>query len=386
MSSSKVIAVIALVLAAGATGWFFSGRGHSERSERTGNAAAPVSSDVGSVDSAQPNAAESVQDQTSGAMTSAAAKRAADAQMRQQRLSESLLPGDLQRGGATTLGEAIAGLTTLEEGEDRSRYFQDLLRIGLQSDPAATLDVVLGLEDETLREHGMAFALHQWSLGDAPAALRWAAEHPRARNDASRFYAAYEGYAATQPEEALRMLARAELADDREGLARVAIFHVVEQGKLGDARGWIEGLPDGELRDLLVQQTVRVWGRQAPAEAAAWLATTASEGAFREGMGALVHALADTDPGFAAGLTQQFAEPWIREGLLADAVYLWAKRDLGGAAAWLRGRPQSPQLDAAIVRLAEAIAPNDPGEARHWANMVYDPRKRAELLRTLAPE
>jgi hypothetical protein len=97
-------------------------------------------------------------------------------------------------------------------------------------------------------------------------------------------------------------------------------------------------------------------------------------------MGTLVHTLVEDDPRIAAGLTQRFNDPQIRQDYLADVIYVWAKRDLGAAAAWLREQPPGANLDAAIARMADAIAPNDPGEARQWAATISDPKKREEAL------
>jgi hypothetical protein len=135
----------------------------------------------------------------------------------------------------------------------------------------------------------------------------------------------------------------------------------------------------------LVQQTIHFWATQAPDAAANWLASTASEFTFRAGMGTLVHTLMESDPRIAAGLTQRFPEPQIREDYLADVIYLWAKRDLAATAGWLREQPPGANLDPAIAKLVEAIAPNDPVEARQWANTISDPKKRDEALKRLKP-
>lgn len=283
-----------------------------------------------------------------------------------------------------TVAEAFAQFAQMDES-NRAEYFQTLLLFCLQEDPKATVELIVALDDEKQRDLGLSFALLHWAGTDPIAALRWASEHPRGDNDHSRYCAAYEGFAAQHPMEALQTLQRDEFAGDRDELSRIVIFHFAEQNKLADARTWIEELPEGNLRELLIRQTVHAWAQQAPADAANWLASIANDATFRAGMGTLMHTLAEEDPRFAAGFTQRFAEPEIREGQLADVIYLWAKRDLGGAATWLADQPASPQLDAAIGRLVQALAPNDPGEARAWANKISDPKKKEEALGRLPP-
>ena len=293
------------------------------------------------------------------------------------------IPETLRRQGATTIAEALAVAKQLPDSEDRSLYIQGLLRYCLEVDPAATAAAVAAFRDEKLRDHGMSFLLGAWAERDAPAALAWAAAHPRAENDSTWFCAAYEGFAAKRPSEALTMLQRPELSADADALARIVAFHLDEQGRIGDARVAIEQMPAGAARDALVSQVAHFWALRAPADAAGWLASSASDATFREGMATIVQTLASTQPTFAAGLARRFPDDRSGHDLLGDVVYLWAKRDLGGAAAWLRAQAPGPNLDGAVARMIEATAPNDPNEAREWLAKISDPEKRGELANRL---
>jgi hypothetical protein len=293
------------------------------------------------------------------------------------------LPSSLQVDGVVTLGDALRALAAMPDDAARTAYYQALLRIGVAADPAGTAELAAALDDPKLRELGVGFVLLLWAKADAPAALRWAVEHPRAENDATRFFAAFEGFADHDPLGAMRWLQRPEFSGDADELSRIAIFHAHSAGRLAEARAEIEKMGEGNARDLLVRQTVRVWAAEAPVDAANWLASTASDATFRAGIGALVQTLVERDPTFAAGLTQQFADPQIRGQFLADVVYVWARRDLGAAAAWLRAQPAGTHLDAANARMAEATAKFDPVEATAWVNAVRDAVKREELRQRL---
>jgi hypothetical protein len=299
-----------------------------------------------------------------------------------KKVADLPLPAELRRPEINTVAEALAQLRTMDAG-GRAEYFQALLTFCLENQREGTADLIAAIDDEKWRDFGLGFVLVQWSGSDPIAALRWAIDHPRGENDHGRYHAAYEGFAAKHPLEALHALDREEMSGDRDALSRVVMFHFAEQGRLAEARAWIEKLPEGNLRDLLVQQTVHYWSEKAPIEAARWLAETASEQTFRAGIGTLVRALTEQDPRFAAGLTQQFSESQIRQDHLSDVIYLWAKKDLGSAVAWLREQPTGPQLDSSILRVIETIAPNDPVEAQQWANAISNPRLRQETLRRL---
>lgn len=300
-------------------------------------------------------------------------------------LQRASLAEELRRGGATTLLEALRFVQQMPEGEDRSTYLQALLRLGMQVDPEATLNVVLAWGDGKLREHAATFALGQWGERDAPAALQWAAMHPRVEDDSTWFCAAYEGFAATKPMEALQFLQRSELAAEVDALSRIVVFHFSESNRLPDARSAIEQLPAGRVRDLLALQLVQRWAPQDPLEAAKWLASNTGDAAFRDGMATLVHALAATQPTFAAGVARQFPDGRRGRDLLGDVVYLWAQRDLGSAANWVRAQPTGPAMDGAIVRLIEAVGPNDPNEARSLSGSLTSPELREQMYRRWAP-
>ena len=293
------------------------------------------------------------------------------------------LPESLQRPGATTIGEALVFAEQLAPGTDRSQFLQALLEYGLEIDPVATVAAAVEFRDASLREHAVTFALGAWAQRDAVAALQWAASHPRADNDATWFCAAYEGFAAKKPAEALALLQRPELGADVDALARIVAFHFDEQGRLDEARASAEKLPEGPVREALMTQIAHYWAMRAPGEAAAWLASAASDATFRDGMTTIVQTVAANEPSFAAGLAQRFPDGRSGKNLLGDVIYLWAQRDLGGAAAWLRTQTPGPKLDAAIVRFVETIAPNDPVEARGWLKSITDPEQRTAVAQRL---
>jgi hypothetical protein len=292
------------------------------------------------------------------------------------------LPDALRRPGVESVAAALEELNRLEESA-RAAYLQSLLQFCLAKDPAASADLAATMPSAELRDLGVNFVLLQWAAQEPAAALRWAGEHPKESNDASRFYAAYEGFAGTQPMQALQMLREPALNGDWDALARITLFHCEQTGQLTAARAWVEALPEGNLRDVLVQQVVRTWAAKSPDDAAVWLASVASDATFRAGMGELLQATAQTRPELAAALSQKFSEPEIRTERLADLIYVWAKRDLAAAATWIRAQPPGPNLDAAIVRLAEATAPFDRNEASGWVNSIRDAGLRNEVKNRL---
>lgn len=298
-------------------------------------------------------------------------------------LVKNALPAALQLEGALTVGDAMLLIAGMNDDASRSQYYQNLLRYCLRQDPAGAAELAAAFGDTKLRELGVSFVLLHWGEADPVAALGWAANHPRGENDRTRIFAAYEGVAALDPLAALTMLRRPELGNDLDALGRIAVFHAQQQGQLADARAWIEQLPEGATRDLLVGHLVHFWAETSPTEAARWLASVAPDDVFRSGIRTLLHELVQTDPHGAADLTQLFKSPAMQQDQLADVIYLWAQRDLGGAAAWLRAQPPDARFDAAIARLVDATARYDPVEARMWINRITNEEIRTSLQRRL---
>jgi hypothetical protein len=355
---------------AGIVGAFFLLGGRSERlvgpavdgGMRRGDA---TSASAGKADAAAPSA------------TAAPTSEAIDASLKALRTKP--LPSALRREGLETVGQAFAGFERVGDDTARAAYLQAVLEFCLTHDADAAASAADALPEERWRTLGVQFVLLKWGANDPAAALEWARTRPKGEEDGSRFHTAYEGFASAHPMEALQGLRDPSLSGDWDELTRRTLFHCEQAGKFSLAREWIETLPEGPLRGLLIQQTVQRWATRSPDDAAVWLASVASEDVFRAGMGVLLQATAETKPQFAAGLTQQFADPEIRSERLADLIHIWGKRDLGGAAAWLRQQPPGEHLDAAIARLAETTAPLDKAEAAQWVNAIRNPQLQADV-------
>jgi hypothetical protein len=294
---------------------------------------------------------------------------------------ESARPSD-----TAGIDESFLAVAAMTDDDQRSLFYQGLLKQCLEIDPTMAAERALAMSDEKLRNLGVAFVLLHWAQSDPRAALQWAFDHPREPHDDSRVFAAYEGLAERDPLAAMHWLQQPELAPNLDEFSRILIHHYESQGRLADARREIEQLPPGELRDWLVLQATRAWAAQSPVEAGRWLAAVASDQGFSTAMNTLTLSLVERNPTLAADLTQQFAgDPQVNEALLADVIYVWARRDLGAAAAWLRQQPPAPSLDAARVRMVETTAPYDPVEAAAWANTIMDSQKRAAAMRQFRP-
>jgi hypothetical protein len=63
-----------------------------------------------------------------------------------------------------------------------------------------------------------------------------------------------------------------------------------------------------------------------------------------------------------------------------EIVKQWSKEDPAQAATWINQFPSNPGLDPAISSLVKQIAAKDPENALRWAETVSDDATRKELI------
>jgi len=288
------------------------------------------------------------------------------------------LPPRWPRGATASVSEALAYAATMPEGTDRSDYVQAVLRFCFERNPNRAAELARNLNDPVLRDLGTTFVLELWGQRDGVAALDWAVAHARGDDDPTWFDAAFEGFAAKNPELALAFVLRPEVRDDLETLAHVVVYRFNEQGRLADLRAVVERSSDVVTRDAITKQIIQIWMRADAEAASAWLTNVGSANVVREGMAAIVQAIR-----LAPDAAADAAEVEHADQLIARVADKWASRDPIGAAAWLRTQSPRAAFDGVMARMAEFAAQNDPVEARSWLSMITDERRRGEVAQRL---
>lgn len=281
------------------------------------------------------------------------------------------------------MGEALCRLAQGAEDDERQADALQLLRYCVRLDPGATANFVDAIGDASFRELWAEFVIREWGRSDPWAALAWARSHPRDEPDHARFHRAYRALARKLPEAALLALEQPEFSGDGDVLSRIVVDQFDDLGRLAEVRAWVEKLPTGDLREMLVLQIMRAWSRENPQAAVTWLASIAPAQPTEPAMRVFFQTLAREEPRLAADLARFYGQPARQGEPLADVIYIWARSGRAEAEAWLRDQPPGPALDAAIFRLGESFLPAAPAAARAWAAQIGDPALRSSLLQRL---
>ncbi len=236
-------------------------------------------------------------------------------------------PSPLQTGASTLVGKGS------QPARDFAGEFESLRALPIDGRGAKLLALYRdwgSRSGEVAIEHAIAHgsalasaslreALHGWHLA-APEAAR--------------------GYVSTEPN---RRRAR------QLGIAYALVLPTEERrAELALALG------DPEVRAAVLSQAVARWAASPrPGDGLRWLAR-------QDGM-------RDGDRGLLADAT-------------GDLVRIWARRDPGAASGSLIDLPPGELRDAAAGALAIAVAADEPGAARSWAESIASAERRASVL------
>lgn len=118
----------------------------------------------------------------------------------------------------------------------------------------------------------------------------------------------------------------------------------------------------GEVRDLLLQRTARLWAAVDPPGALEWTAQIEEPDDRMLAAMSLCYTLAETDPADAVRVARLLGVPESDAGF-GGLVQTWAETDLLGALGWTLQQPADPSRDALLARVAVVQARLQPAQA-----------------------
>lgn len=219
--------------------------------------------------------------------------------------------------------EADPGLAAaLRSGktEDKERVLNELLPKLLKDDMAAAARLAESLETWAWREEVMHRVARTWAAEDFAAAAKWAAN---LRDPEER-------------ETAVRDVCIEAAASDPEGaMKKAAQLHL------------------GLESDSVMENLLPIWTAKDPGAAQAWLESQPQDEARDRQCAGLALELAKTAPEDAANVAVKSISPGAAQDEAVMAVlHQWAKRDPGGASAWVADFPESDLRTRAEEELA----------------------------------
>ncbi len=125
------------------------------------------------------------------------------------------------------------------------------------------------------------------------------------------------------------------------------------------AATWAEQLPEGELRNMTLEQIAIAWMNLAPASASEWVKALPPGESQSLALFAAAYEASRTEPQIALELAAQFAPSPERDELLNHALSQWATVDFELALAWAREVPDDVLRQDLLATLAIARAETD---------------------------
>ncbi|MCB1092196.1 MAG: sigma-70 family RNA polymerase sigma factor, partial [Verrucomicrobiae bacterium] len=239
-----------------------------------------------------------------------------------------------------------------------------------------------------LRQHALEAAYAGWASRQPEAAWAYAnslppeklATHPywniitgAAQGDlsAQRFYDFVESNSA-----ALLELSAGHLW---QGLA-----HVYEHKDSQGMPAWVEGLPEGPLRNLATSQLIQSWALSDPPAARIWMEANVDPYQDSQPALQLAKAWARVDPSAAMDWLTSLPPDLQTKEQFSGAIEWWLRFDQVGAAGWLAQATPSPLLDIPFERYIDRVRKTNPSEAMNWAMAITDPQNRQRVMKKVA--
>lgn len=288
----------------------------------------------------------------------------------------------LTRFGSDDFGGAIKYL----DGQDmwtQGMGKMTVLSAAASTDPAKAVEYLKGDGDLLLnmpRIGGFAAGgvAKEWAKQDPDAALAWAKGLPdNARGGALE--QVLGGIAMENPSKAAGMA-----LDMEEGKDRTALIGNVA-GKWAatnpqEALTWANGLTNADERTQAQRSALGGWADKDPASAAKSIAALDAVDA-QDAVGVVGSRWARQAPADAATWVAGQAESKGKEQATADVMRNWTATEPEAASTWLSAQPAGPSRDKGILGLADTIGPSDPIASMEWVASISNAEQRSRELK-----
>jgi len=274
----------------------------------------------------------------------------------------------------------------------RRRSIESLLARLAETSPLRALELADQIGALRATEDARERILEVWASNDPLAALRWSEEGLSQLPISSRhdqMQALLRGYASHDPAAAFDYVAALEEGtriDSRikSSLMEEVIEVQIREGGLVEARGSIQALPEGRLKQEMMREMVDEWAGFDPVGAAEYVASLGAD-ATPDLKTTIASEWAESDPAAAAKWLDSFPpdDPALPRAT-AEVIREWTRYDLDAPAEWLNTLPASEDLDRAVASYTYRAAQEDPAGAMSWAESIVDERLRSRMMESVA--
>lgn len=272
---------------------------------------------------------------------------------------------DLRRLGSDAALQDEAAALRLVAGirsqSDRADFMKGIVEGMAERNPRAAAEFSLAnLSKGALQAEALRLSLGKWGSAAPRDAYAWAAEKLNGPVKEEAINALVSNWAAKSPEAAARWFEETG-STSQPLLASLISGWASTPETARAAAGWVETLPEGDIRTAGRVLAAAEWARQEPAAAAANYPNPAPE---------LASVLADiwgtSQPAEAARWIQQLPPGAAREEAAGTLATVWAASDITAAAAWSASLSDAAVRGAAVEHVATTWGAIDPDKAIGW--------------------
>ncbi len=262
-----------------------------------------------------------------------------------------------------------------------------VMEIGRHDGPHA-VELANSIKASKMRHHALASAYAGWGSTDPAAAWAFATALPPEQRANHPYWQIMVGAAQGD-------LSAREFYDFVEShdpaLVQLSSGHLWQALQFvyhhKDSRGmpsWIEGLPEGSLKNLASNQLVQRWALADPVAAREWMEANVDPHKNWEPAFQLAVGWAQVDPHAAMDWLTSLPRELQTKQQYHHAFEKWLSYDQVGAAKWLAEAEPSPMLDIPFERYVLRVRHRNPPEAMNWALEITDSERRLNMMKKVA--
>lgn len=276
---------------------------------------------------------------------------------------------------------ALGWVRSLSLG-DQKRHLADALTSWSTREPKAALDYARGLPAGLLKREAVDRVLRAWAKADGSGAINYARALPAGRDRAEFIRTVVNTLSADQPEIAAALLGEIPATGNRTALADSIATNLARANGFGVGFQWASSLGNRDERQSAMKSVVN--DEIVRGDPAAVLNTVLqiTDSNFRgELISGALNRLAQDDPGAAVALLNQLPtaeqNPAAWRGIIAG----WAAADPAAAADFARTQLTGPNYEESIRAAMSAWNRLDPRAASQYAALLADTPARNLIWR-----
>ena len=291
----------------------------------------------------------------------------------------------MQQLNRVNLDETLEVFESITFGFENMQEYRMLLYAWSQFDPYGAIDYCNSRASGMGAGFAVSGVLEGWAARNPEEALKWV-EKPENQGMSKLYnFGLIKGWASADLEGASEYVLTMEGGDEVEKLAGTLVEFYNKRG-FGEASSWAEKIENPKLKEAAFTKLSRSLARDKPEQMASWLEQHSDKKYATKAFENLGLRWSETDPESAIDYFSGLAEGKNQELGVKNIIGNWAKKDPLAAGTWLNEQPAGPRLDSALASYASTVSRDDAGSAMEWAVSISEEKLQQKTIRSVGQE